>query len=186
MSAGPPTANGTMILTGRAGYSCACAAIDRQAATSAARAKRDIRAPPWSSTESTAIACRCQMRMAILSRGGTTMKTCMRCGAMAWAAALAALPCDAGAAVADVLAQATIPISQARPNTGSRIRRELPKLTIPATDPYDKLTLEQMRAFRALFTSLADTDEPPYPADGLLPIAKALVFALADGAIGEG
>jgi len=114
------------------------------------------------------------------------MKTCMRCGAMAWAAALAALPCDAGAAVADVLAQATIPISQARPNTGSRIRRELPKLTIPATDPYDKLTPEQMRTFRALFTSLADTDEPPYPADGLLPIAKALVFALADGAIGEG
>ena len=64
--------------------------------------------------------------------------------------------------------------------------RELPKLTIPATAPYDKLTPEQRSAFRALFTNLADGDEPAYPAEGLLPIANALVFALADGAIGEG
>ena len=113
------------------------------------------------------------------------MTTYVQC-AVAAALMLAGLPCDAGVPAADVLAQATIPISQARPNTGSRIRRELPKLTIPATDPYDKLTPEQMRAFRALFTNLADSDEPPYPVDGLLPIAKTLVFALADGAIGEG
>jgi hypothetical protein len=95
-------------------------------------------------------------------------------------------PCDAAVAPADMLAQATIPITQARPATGSRIRRELPKLTIPATDPYDKLTPEQRRAFRALFTSLAETDEPAYPVDGLLPIANALVFALADGAVDTG
>ena len=113
------------------------------------------------------------------------MTTCMRC-AVAAAVMLAGFPCSAGVPAPDVLAQATIPISQARPNTGSRIRRELPKLTIPATDPYDKLTPEQMRAFRALFTDLADGDEPPYPVDGLLPIAKTLVFALADGAIGAG
>jgi hypothetical protein len=35
--------------------------------------------------------------------------------------------------------------SRRRAEHGSRIRRELPKLTIPATDPYDKLTPEQMR-----------------------------------------
>ena len=97
-----------------------------------------------------------------------------------------AVPCDAAPAPADLLAQATIPITQARATTGSRIRRELPKLTIPATDPYDKLTPEQRRAFRALFTNLAETDEPPYPVDGLLPIANAIAFRLADGAVGEG
>ena len=101
-------------------------------------------------------------------------------------AAAFAIPCSAATAPADMLAQATIPITQARATTGSRIRRELPKLTIPATDPYDKLTPEQRRAFRALFTDLAEADEPPYPADGLLPVAKELVFALADGAVGEG
>lgn len=98
-----------------------------------------------------------------------------------------AMPCDAATATVDMLlAQATIPITQARPVTGSRIRRELPRLTIPATDPYDKLTPEQRRAFRAQFSNLAEGDDPPYPIDGLLPVANALAFALADGAIGEG
>jgi hypothetical protein len=110
-----------------------------------------------------------------------TLATC----ACAIAVALA-VPCEAATAPADLLAQATIPITQARPNTGSRIRRALPKLTIPATEPYDKLTAEQRRAFRALFTDLKEADEPPYPVDGMLPIANALAFALADGAVEEG
>ena len=101
-------------------------------------------------------------------------------------AASFAVPCNAAAVPADMLAQATIPITQARPTTGSLIRRELPKLIIPATDPYDKLTPEQRRAFRALFTNLAEGDEPAYPIDGLLPIGNSLALALADGAIGEG
>ena len=105
---------------------------------------------------------------------------------MAALAAALPLPCDAAVAPADRLAQATIPITQARPATGSRIRRELPKLTIPATGPYDKLTPEQRRAFRALFADLAEADEPAYPVDGLLPIANALAFALADGAVDTG
>jgi len=101
-------------------------------------------------------------------------------------AAALPVPCEAAVEPADMLAQATIPITQARPATGSRIRRELPKLTIPATEPYEKLTAEQRRAFRALFTDLAESDEPAYPIDGLLPIANALAFALADGAVGTG
>jgi len=101
-------------------------------------------------------------------------------------AAAVAYPCDASSTPAEVLAQATIPITQARPATGSRIRRELPKLTVAASDPYDKLTPEQRRAFRALFANLGEGDEPPYPLDGLLPVAKALAFALADGAVPEG
>jgi hypothetical protein len=77
---------------------------------------------------------------------------------------------------------------QARPGTGSRVRRELPSLTIPATDPYDRLTSQQRADFRAQFTNLAEGDEPPYPLDGLLPIAKSLVFVLADVTVplGEG
>ena len=101
-------------------------------------------------------------------------------------AAAFAFPCDGAVAPPDMLAQATIPITQARATTGSRIRRELPKLTIPATDPYHKLTPDQRRAFRALFTDLAEGDEPPYPIDGLLPVANSLAFALADGAVDEG
>jgi hypothetical protein len=112
------------------------------------------------------------------------MKILATCAA-ALAAAFAT-PCNAAIAPADVLAQATIPITQARPNTGSRIRRALPQLTIPATEPYDKLTADQRRAFRSLFTNLAEGDEPPYPVEGLLPVAKAIVFALADGPIAEG
>ena len=112
------------------------------------------------------------------------MKICVPLAA-AIAAALP-FPCNAAPAPSDMLAQATLPITQARSATGSRIRRELPKLTIPATEPYDKLTAEQRRVFRALFTDLADSDEPPYPVDGLLPVAKSLVFALADGAVDEG
>lgn len=102
--------------------------------------------------------------------------------------ALLPLPGTATASPApsDVLAQATISITQARAATGSRIRRDLPKLTIPATDPYDKLTAEQRRDFRALFSNLAEGDDPPYPLDGLLPVANALAFALADGAVESG
>ena len=112
------------------------------------------------------------------------MKTLATCAAVILTGL--AVPCDAATAPADLLAQATISITQARPATGSRIRRAMPKLTIPATDTYDKLTPEQRRAFRALFTDLAEGDEPAYPAEGLLPIANALAFALADGAVDEG
>jgi hypothetical protein len=101
-------------------------------------------------------------------------------------AAALVLPCEAATAPADMLAQATISITQARAATGSRIRRELPKLTIPATDPYDKLTPEQRQAFRGLFTNLAEGDEPPYPVEGLLPVGKTLAFVLSDGAVDEG
>jgi len=95
---------------------------------------------------------------------------------------------DAAALPPETIAQATLPITQARPATGSRLRRELPKLTIPATDPYDRLTPAQKTEFRAMFSNLADGDEPPYPTEGLLPIAKTLAFVLSDATtpLGEG
>lgn len=109
---------------------------------------------------------------------------CIRAGCAA-AAIMPVLP-GVQATPPDALAQATLPIVQARPGTGSRIRQILPKITVPATDPYDRLTPRQQAELRALFTSLAEGDEPPYPAEGLLPVAKSIVFALSDGAVGEG
>jgi hypothetical protein len=106
----------------------------------------------------------------------------------AWAApflfTLAAM--DMPATIPDAVAQVTLPLTQARPDTGSRIRRNLVKFTVPATDPYDRLTPEQKKAFLALFQNLPEGDEPAYPVDGLLPVAKSIAFALADGAVGEG
>ncbi len=83
-------------------------------------------------------------------------------------------------------AQTAIPIVQARPDTGSRIRRQNFNLYIDAEAPYAQLTAQQRAQYRALFAGLADADEPPYPEMGLRPVADALLFALADGTIGEG
>ncbi|MFO1312049.1 MAG: hypothetical protein U1F41_08305 [Burkholderiales bacterium] len=102
------------------------------------------------------------------------------------AATLAALPSLAAPPPGDVLAQVTIPLTQARAETGSRIRRALPGMTIPAGEPYDKLSAEQRAAFRALFKDLPPDNDPPYPVDGLLPIAQSMAFALADGKVGTG
>ncbi len=105
---------------------------------------------------------------------------------LAWAiaglAAVALLP----APVPPAFGQASIPIVQARPDTGSRIRRELVKIVIPAEKPYAELTPEQRAQFRAKFSGLADADEPPYPEGGLRPVAEALAQALADGKVGKG
>jgi len=103
------------------------------------------------------------------------------------AAAAAVIACAPLLLLSDaVVAQATIPLVQSRPDTGSRIRRELVRITIPATKPYAELTPEQRQAFRAQFKSLADGDDPPYPVDGLLPVAEQLAFVLADGKVGKG
>jgi hypothetical protein len=103
--------------------------------------------------------------------------------ATALAAALTAV--DASSAPT-VSAETAIPIVQARPDTGSRIRRERVKIFIPAEKPYTELTAEQRAQFRAQFTGLADADEPPYPDRGLKPVAEELAFALADGKVGKG
>jgi len=90
------------------------------------------------------------------------------------------------AVVQDAVAQVTLPLTQARPDTGSRIRRDLVKFTIPASEPYERLTPEQKAAFLANFTELKEGDEPAYPLEGLLPVARSIAFALSDGAVGEG
>ncbi len=101
------------------------------------------------------------------------------------ATALVAVLADAGAA-ATATGETAIPIVQARPDTGSRIRRERVKIFIPAEKPYAELTAEQRAQFRAQFAGLAEGDEPPYPDRGLRPVAEDLAFALADGKVGKG
>lgn len=103
----------------------------------------------------------------------------LACAAVA-AAIVAFVPAPPAAA------QASIPIVQARPDTGSRIRRPLVKVYIDAEKPYAELTPEQRAKFRAHFAGLADADEPPYPEGGLRPVAESLAFVLADGQVGRG
>jgi len=97
------------------------------------------------------------------------------------------LPATGGmASTGEMLAQASLPLVQARPDTGSRIRRDLVKLNVPATDPYDQLTTTQKQEFLSHFSNLPEGYEPPYPVEGLLPVAKKLAFALADGPVSTG
>lgn len=90
------------------------------------------------------------------------------------------------ASVPAAFAETAIPVVQARPDTGSRIRRERAKIYIPAEKPYAELAPEERAKFRAEFAGLADADEPPYPERGLRPVAEELAFALADGPVGKG
>ena len=103
---------------------------------------------------------------------------------LAWAAVAAVVVAFVPAPPA--AAQASIPIVQARPDTGSRIRRPLMKVYIDAEKPYAELTPEQRAKFRAHFAGLADADEPLYPESGLRPVAESLAFVLADGQVGRG
>lgn len=105
---------------------------------------------------------------------------------LAWAAVAAAIVVLVPSPVPPAAAQTAIPIVQARPETGSRIRRPIVKLYIDAEKPYAELAPEQRAKFRAHFAGLADADEPPYPADGLRPVAESLAFVLADGQVGKG
>jgi hypothetical protein len=110
----------------------------------------------------------------------------LRFHALAATMLAAALAAVAAAAASPVAAETAVPIVQARPDTGSRIRRERMKIYIPAERPYAELTAEQRAQFRALFAGLADADEPPYPDRGLKAVAEDLAFALADGKVGKG
>jgi hypothetical protein len=58
---------------------------------------------------------------------------------------------------------------------------------IPFDKPYDQLTLEQQRSFKGLYERMTDTDEPPFPLEGLQavygPIAQAQLFAGVRGVL---
>jgi hypothetical protein len=60
-------------------------------------------------------------------------------------------------------------------DTGSILKKELKwKSNIPLDKTYEQLTPEQRAEFRAPYEKLGESDEPPFPAQGLKPIFNAL------------
>jgi len=69
-------------------------------------------------------------------------------------------------------------IKQTKPNVGTLLRRDIVKAgTIPLDKKYGELTPEQQKALKAQYEHMGDQDEPPFPADGLLPAYKAVALA---------
>lgn len=80
-----------------------------------------------------------------------------------------------------VWAQAPAPrytLKQYDPDTGSNIRRDtVSGSAIPLNMKYADLTAEQQGWLRAQYEDMAAEDEPPFPANGLGPIYKAISVA---------
>jgi len=88
--------------------------------------------------------------------------------------ALALLQC-ASAASADDLPPPIYELKQAEASTGSNIpRRQVWGSKVPMNRRYDQLTPEEQASVKSVYESMAPGDEPPYPAEGLVPIFKAV------------
>lgn len=69
-------------------------------------------------------------------------------------------------------------LRQDEPSTGSNIKRAIVMGgTVPLDKRYAELTSEQQAAVKALYEQIGPDDEPPFPADGLAPIFKAVAAA---------
>jgi hypothetical protein len=69
-------------------------------------------------------------------------------------------------------------VRQEAPTIGSNVRRDIVKSeNIPLNRQYAQLTAEQKAAVKSDYEKMSDTDEPPFPADGLLPVYKYLSIA---------
>lgn len=66
-------------------------------------------------------------------------------------------------------------VNSATSETGSIIKKELRwRSKIPLNKTYGELTPEQKAAFHALYESLPEGDEPPFPIKGIKPIFSQL------------
>ena len=66
-------------------------------------------------------------------------------------------------------------IKQAVPTTGSNIaRRVVTSSQIPINRRYGELTREEQDVVKAGYEAMMPLDEPPYPADGLVPMFEAV------------
>jgi len=66
-------------------------------------------------------------------------------------------------------------LKQEMPITGSHIsRRAVWGSEIPINRSYSELTLDEQRVVKSRYESMAPGDEPPYPANGLMPIYEAV------------
>ncbi|MGH8863469.1 MAG: energy transducer TonB [Burkholderiales bacterium] len=82
------------------------------------------------------------------------------------------------ALVAQSSAQLSTPqyvIRDDAPRTGSILRhRQAAKFPIPVNRSYDKLTPEQKAVVHSWYEHMELGDEPPFPADGLVPLYDAI------------
>jgi hypothetical protein len=89
-------------------------------------------------------------------------------------AALALLLCAHGARAAD-LPPPIYELKQAEASIGTNIpRRQIWGSKVPMNRRYDQLTPEEQASVKSVYEAMAPGDEPPYPADGLVPIFKAV------------
>lgn len=76
---------------------------------------------------------------------------------------------------ADELPPPVFELKQDLPAIGSNIRRKaVTGSAIPLNRRYADLTEEQKDAVKSQYEAMRPTDEPPYPADGLLPLYSAI------------
>ena len=68
-------------------------------------------------------------------------------------------------------------IRQEQAETGSNIRRNAVTSSLPFDKRYDELTPEQQKTFRSQYQRLGPRDEPPFPANGLATVYKAISVA---------
>ena len=78
-------------------------------------------------------------------------------------------------------AQAPAPrysLKQQDPDTGTNIRRDaVSDSGIPVDKKYAELTAEQQGWLKSQYEDMAAEDEPPFPANGMAPIYKAVAVA---------
>jgi hypothetical protein len=94
-----------------------------------------------------------------------------------------------GSALATTLALSMLPgyafadpeiytVKQSSPSLGSTLKRPIVVAgDIPLDKHYSELTTEQKNELRSIYEKMGDNDEPPFPADGLMPLYKALAHA---------
>lgn len=68
-------------------------------------------------------------------------------------------------------------IKQDEPSTGSHLKRDITTSRLPVNKRYEELTREEREIFRSQYEHLAEADEPPFPANGLSGMYKALADA---------
>lgn len=66
-------------------------------------------------------------------------------------------------------------VKEAAPETGTRVPRTIASSQrFPLSKKWSELSQEDRAAFRSQYEDMPDTDEPPYPVDGMAPIFQQL------------
>lgn len=68
-------------------------------------------------------------------------------------------------------------IKQDEAGTGSHLRRNVATSRLPVNKRYDELTPGEREILRSQYEQMAETDEPPFPVNGLAGLYKALADA---------